>query len=291
MHVKSLLEAREILSDLWKKNESIGSVHTLGALHIAHAQLIRRSAKENTHTVVTVYPNKIQLFPGLRYNYILEDDVKLALENGATMVISSTDEEMFPAGYCTFLDQGIAHKALNSSVFDYAARGQVTGSVRWINFCRPTVSYFGMKDIEQALLVDRAVRDLLIPTKISHVPCVRTRTGVPVSSRLQFLPPEKLNDVSVVYQGLKKAREMILTGERQSRTVIAFLSDFYNSGIKNFDVKYITIVAAGDFHPIARIELPFIVHVCISDGRTTHFDGLPILTDSDLSRGPETIWV
>jgi pantoate--beta-alanine ligase len=291
MHVKGLRAAREILSDLWKKNESSGSVHTLGALHIAHAQLIRRSAEENKHTIVTVYPNKIQLFPGLKYNYVLEDDVKLALDNGATMVILSTDEEMFPGDYCTFLDQGIAAKALNSSVFDYATRGQITGSIRWINFCRPTVSYFGMKDIEQALLVDRAVRDLLIPTKISHVPCVRTGPGLPVSSRLRFLPTEKLNDVAVVYQGLSKAREMIFAGERQSRTVIGFLSDFYGASVKTFDVKYITVVAAGDFQPITQIALPFIVHVCISDGKTTHFDGLPILTDSDLSKGPETIWV
>ena len=291
MHIKGLSAATEVLQSIWNKNETIGSVHTLGALHNAHAQLILQSARENQHTIVTVYPNKIQLFPGLKYKYSLEDDVEFALQNGATMVISSDDVEMFPKHYSTYIDQGIAHKALNSSVFDYAARGQITGSIRWINFCRPTISYFGMKDIEQALLVERAVKDLLIHTEIRRVPCVRNSAGVPISSRLKNLPQEKLDDVSVVYQGLDQARKMVYAGEKQADKILNFLNAFYEANIKNFEVKYVTIVAASDFQPVTEIELPFIIHVCISDGTTTHFDGMPILNEKDLTDGPQTVWI
>lgn len=214
VHLRSVGEARPFLRELWRSGQTIGSVHTLGALHVAHGELIKRSAAENDQTIVTIYPNRIQLFPGSVYEYDLDEDIAFAERCGATVVISSDDAEMYPSEYATFIDQGARASRLNSSVFDYASRGQVTGAIRWISLCRPTVSYFGMKDIEQSLLVQRAVQDLLIDCDIQHVPCVRVReTAVPVSSRLRFLPPERLREVGAIYHALEVGRTMISAGE------------------------------------------------------------------------------
>jgi pantoate--beta-alanine ligase len=203
VHLRSLAEARPFLRELWSSGQTIGSVHTLGALHAAHGELIKRSAAENDQTIVTIYPNKIQFFPGSVYQYDLAEDIVLAERCGATVIISSGDAEMYPPGYATYVDQGPGATRLNSSVFGYASRGQVTGAIRWISLCRPTASYFGMKDIEQSLLVQRAVQDLLIDCDIRHVPCVRIReTGVPVSSRLRFLPPSTPARVRDLYSCL-----------------------------------------------------------------------------------------
>jgi len=62
----SLHDARPVLRDLRRGGRSIGSVHTLGALHAGHARVIALAAEENDHVVVTVYPNKAQLAPGAR---------------------------------------------------------------------------------------------------------------------------------------------------------------------------------------------------------------------------------
>lgn len=59
----SLEEAREGLKKLHQEGKTIGSIHTLGALHIGHAQLIELSAKENECTVISIYPNIAQLAP------------------------------------------------------------------------------------------------------------------------------------------------------------------------------------------------------------------------------------
>ncbi len=207
-------------------------------------------------------------------------------------MISSDDPEMYPPQYATYIDQGLRAQRLNSSVFSYASRGQVTGAIRWISLCRPTASYFGMKDIEQALLVQRAVADLLIDCDIRHVPCVRVRgTGVPVSSRLRFLSHERLREVGAVYDGLEAGRRTVLAGEIHRDKVLAVVRAHLDEVLSTFDIVYATIVDAEEFAPQERVMLPFVLHVAITDGQITHFDGLCIRTQQELERSPEVIWL
>lgn len=292
IHIPSVAEARPFLRELWRSGQTIGSVHTLGALHVAHGELIKRSAADNDQTIVTIYPNKIQLFPGSVYQYDLDADIALAERCGATVVISSNDTEMYLPEYATYVDQGARAHRLNSSVFDYASRGQVTGAIRWISLCRPTASYFGMKDIEQALLVQRAVQDLLIDCEIRHVPCVRIReTGAPVSSRLRFLPHERLREVGGVYHALDAGRAMIYDGETSIHTILEAIRGRLDTVLTTFQVVYLTIVDAAEFAPVERAAPPFILHCAITDGTLTHFDGLCIRTRHELASTPATIWL
>lgn len=293
VHLRSVAEARSHLRRLWQTGSTIGSIHTLGALHRAHGELIKQSAAENDHTIVTIYPNKIQLFPGSSYQFDLERDVELARASGATVVISSTDAEMYPETYATFLDQSPASQRLNSSVFDFASRGQVTGAIRWISLCRPTVTYFGMKDIEQSLLVRRAVEDLLIDCEVRHVPCIRFRdTGVPVSSRLAGLPADRLREVGAVYRALDHGRQLVAAGETDASAVVASIRGEVQAALSTFDILYVTAVDAEKFARLAELRRPpFVLHCAISDGILTHFDGLPILDERDLAESPDVIWV
>jgi pantoate--beta-alanine ligase len=177
-------------------------------------------------------------------------------------------------------------------VFSYASRGQVTGAIRWISLCRPTVSYFGMKDIEQSLLVRRAVSDLMIDCEIRHVPCVRSRaTGIPVSSRLRFLPTERLVEVGSIYHALQAARHAIATGCTSSAEVTALIGARLGRTLTTFKVIYIAVVDGEDFAPLDSPRLPFIVHCAITDGTLTHFDGLNLATDTDLTSTPDVVWV
>jgi pantoate--beta-alanine ligase len=292
VHLRSVAESRPFLRDLWRSGQTLGSIHTLGALHVAHGELIKRSAAENDQTVVTIYPNRIQLFPGSVYQYDLDADIALAERCGATIVISSEDAEMYPAEYATYIDQGARATRLNSSVFSFASRGQVTGAIRWISLCRPTASYFGMKDIEQSLLVQRAAQDLLIDCEIRHVPCVRVReTGVPVSSRLRFLPPDRLREVGGVYYALEAGRRAIYEGETDARRVLGVIRQELDAVLSTFKIIYLTLVDAAEFAPLERAELPFVLHCAITDGTLTHFDGLCIRTPQELRQSPDVIWL
>lgn len=291
-HFRSVADARPFLRELQRSGDTVGSIHTLGALHLAHGELIHRSSLDNTHTVVTVYPNRIQLFPGSVYEHDLDEDLALAEKFGATVVISSTDAEMYPPEYATFIDQGDRARRLNSSVFDYASRGQVTGAIRWISLCRPTVSYFGMKDIEQSILVRRAATDLMIDCEILHVPCVRSRaSGIPISSRLRFLSSDRLAEVGSVYYALQDARRAIADGIADRDAIKNLIKEQLAASLRTFSIIYVDVVDGEDFAPVASPTLPFVLHCAIADGTLTHFDGLYISTDDELHNSPPMIWV
>ena len=189
---KSLKEAKEGLDKLRKEGKTIGSIHTLGALHIGHGKLIELSAQENDCTVVTVYPNIKQLAPGSKYEYDPEADCKFAGEHGATHVICPQTEDIYPEDFRTYLDQGECYNRLNGTAVPYLFKGMITMSVRWILFTKPTRTYWGLKDIGQVILVERALKDLFQDDIIFRpVPCVRYKSGIAISSRLMNLPEEK----------------------------------------------------------------------------------------------------
>lgn len=292
VHLPSVSKARPHLRELWASGQTIGSIHTLGALHVAHGELIKRSVAENQQTIVTIYPNKIQLFPGSVYQHDLDADIAMAERCGASVVISSDDAEMYPDSYATYIDQGVRAQRLNSSIFEHASQGQVTGAIRWISLCRPTASYFGMKDIEQSLLVERAVKDLLIDCDIRHVPCVRFRdTRIPVSSRLRFLPPDRQREVGAVYDALERGRVAVRTGETCAGNVLSIVRSHLEEAMTSFRLLYLTVVDAEEFGPIEEVSLPFVLHCAVTDGTLTHFDGLCIRTQQELENSPEVLWL
>ena len=290
VHIRSLADARPVLRELWRSGRSIGSVHTLGALHEGHARVIERAAAENDVRIVTVYPNKAQLAPGTRYAYDLERDVELAFRHGATHVISSVDAEMYPGDYATVLDQGPRTQRLDGTVVPFLFRGMITMCIRWINFVRPHRTYWGGKDIGQLLLVRRAVADLLIDTEVQPVPCVRYRSGIPISSRLLSLPIEPLQEVASVYRGLTRGRELIAEGERRTTAVLDGIRAVL--ALDTFHLRYVKLATASEFmEPDQVPDAPFILHVVIGNGRINHFDGLLIESPDDLVSGPEVIWL
>src|SRR5687767_1433632 len=84
----SLKEARTGLNILHASGKTIGSVHTLGALHEGHAKLINLAASENDFVVVSVYPNIAQLPPGSAYQFDIDKDSSTAFASGATHLIT-----------------------------------------------------------------------------------------------------------------------------------------------------------------------------------------------------------
>ncbi len=290
IHLRSLAEARPVLREHRKSGRTLGGVNTLGALHEGHRRVIRLAAEENDDVVVTIYPNRAQFAPGTQYKYDLERDVAFAFASGATHVISSRDDEMYPSDHGTFLDQGDRTQRLDGTVVPFLFRGMVTMCIRWINFVRPDRTYWGLKDIGQALLVRRAVIDLLIDTQVREVPCIRFTSGIPISSRLLDLDRDSLLEVASVYRALEAARMMVAAGERSTAAVLAGARDALR--LERFQLRSAKIAEAAEFtEPGVIPDGPFILQLVVNNGTINHFDGLLLRSGDDICNGPATIWL
>ena len=289
----SLKEAKEGLNKLHKEGKTIGSIHTLGALHIGHGKLIEMSSKENDCTVISIYPNIAQLAPGSKYEYDIEKDCKFAEEHGATHIICPKTEEIYPEDFRTYLDQGECYKRLNGTAQPYLFKGMITMSVRWILFTRPTRTYWGLKDIGQIILVERALKDLFQDDIIvREVPCVRYRSGIAISSRLMNQPENKIKEFRRLNEACEKARKALLNGETNANKIKNIIkNEITKEPLKYFSIEYIKVAKPLDFTEPEEITLPIIFHVDLTDGKKMYFDGLFIRNEDELKNGPPVIWL
>lgn len=289
----SLKEAKEGLNKLHKEGKTIGSIHTLGALHIGHGKLIEMSSRENDCTVISIYPNIAQLAPGSKYEYDIEKDCKFAEEHGATHIICPKTEEIYPEDFRTYLDQGECYKRLNGTAQPYLFKGMITMSVRWILFTRPTRTYWGLKDIGQTILVERALKDLFQDDIIvREVPCVRYRSGIAISSRLMNQPKNKIKEFRRLNEACEKARKALLNGETNANEIKDIIrNEITREPLKYFSIEYIKVAKPLDFTEPEEITLPIIFHVDLTDGKKMYFDGLFIRNEEELKNGPPVIWL
>lgn len=289
----SLKEAKEGLNKLHKEGKTIGSIHTLGALHIGHGKLIEMSSEENDCTVISIYPNIAQLAPGSKYEYDIEKDCKFAEEHGATHIICPKTEEIYPEDFRTYLDQGECYKRLNGTAQPYLFKGMITMSVRWILFTRPTRTYWGLKDIGQTILVERALKDLFQDDIIvREVPCVRYKSGIAISSRLMNQPENKIKEFRRLNEACEKARKALLNGETNANKIKAIIkNEITREPLKYFSIEYIKVANPLDFTEPEEITLPIIFHVDLTDGKKMYFDGLFIRNEDELKNGPPVIWL
>ena len=97
-NLKIIHKIGELKSIVKSLNKTIGLVPTMGALHLGHASLIKKSVEENDFTIVSVFVNPVQF--GInedfdKYPRTLEKDAKLCEELGADIVFAPSADEMY----------------------------------------------------------------------------------------------------------------------------------------------------------------------------------------------------
>ena len=71
-----------------------------------------------------------------------------------------------------------------------------------LNMVQPDVAFFGQKDAQQALIIQRLVRDLDMPVRIEIRPTVRESDGLAMSSRNALLDPGARRQAATLSEAL-----------------------------------------------------------------------------------------
>jgi len=165
---------------------SVGLVPTMGAFHEGHLSLFRAARDENDLAVVSLFVNPAQFAPGEdldRYPRDEERDAALADDAGVDVLFVPDAEEIYPAGFQTWVDVEELGSILEGEHRPGHFRGVATICLKLFNLVRPNRAYFGQKDAQQAAVVKQLVRDLNLGLEIRVVPTVRDGDGLALSSR------------------------------------------------------------------------------------------------------------
>ena len=197
----------------------LGLVPTMGALHEGHMALVRRARRENATLAVTIFVNPTQFGAGgdlSEYPRDLGKDLELLRSEGADLVFAPAVEEMYPAGFDTWVDVGGLADRLEGAHRPGHFRGVATVVAKLLNLIRPDRAYFGQKDGQQLAVLRRMVQDLDLGPEIVAVPTVREPDGLALSSRNTYLTEEQRQAAPVVYRALCAVEELWRQGVRDA---------------------------------------------------------------------------
>lgn len=245
------------LTDLQRERDAMGEktvgfVPTMGALHEGHMSLVRRSLDENDHTIVSIFVNPTQFNDPKDfeiYPKTLESDVAMLKNLGVDLIFAPKTSDMYPSDMQISVSPGSMENMLCGMSRPSHFRGVLTVVIKLFNLVRPTTAYFGQKDYQQFLLIDRMVSDLNLPLSLSCMPIVRETDGLAMSSRNANLKPALRAEAPRLYQALQLGQKKILAGERDPLKVIASMMEPLVTSL-NFEIDYIVIV-----NPFTLVDL------------------------------------
>jgi pantoate--beta-alanine ligase len=162
-------------------------VPTMGALHAGHRALIRAArATPGASTVVSIFLNPLQFGPHEdldSYPRTFDADLAMCRQEGVTLVFAPSVAAMFPPGSDTTVAPGALGAELEGASRPGHFTGVLTVVAKLFGIVRPDRAFFGEKDYQQLVLIQRMVQDLRLDVQVVGVPTVREADGLALSSR------------------------------------------------------------------------------------------------------------
>lgn len=256
-----------------RRNETVGFVPTMGALHAGHLSLVRRARQDNDVVVVSIFVNPLQFGPRedfRQYPRTLKEDVA-CLKNECDVIFAPPAGEIFPPGFSSRVEVPEADHFLCGRSRPGHFTGVMTVVAKLLNIVGPDAAYFGRKDAQQAALIAKMVRDLNFPVKIVTCPIVREPDGLAMSSRNAYLSGKERRDAVVLFQALKSAERMVVRGQRNVSKIIAILGDLIIR-TNSARVDYIAVVDKDTLEPLKSISGTALLCLAVWIGTTRLID-------------------
>ena len=242
--ISTVAEMQDEALAILRAGKKHGLVPTMGNLHAGHLSLLQQARQDCEVVTASVFvnptqfndPNDFQTYPRT-----LEDDLRLCAEAGVDFVFTPAAEELYHENSDIRVDPGrLANHLCGLSRGRGHFIGVCTVVSKLFNIVRPDVAYFGQKDAQQALIIQRMIRDLNFPLKIAVVPIVREEDGLARSSRNRLLTPENRAQAPLLYKALSTGAQMIAQGESDALKVIAAMTEILNRSGGEIDYLNVT---------------------------------------------------
>jgi pantoate--beta-alanine ligase len=183
-------EVREALREARGRGERIGLVPTMGAFHAGHVALMRAAREGSDVVVVSLFVNPSQFNAAddlARYPREEAADAAVADAEGVDVLFAPSADELYPAGFDTWVEPGSLADELEGAARPGHFRGVATVCTKLFAIVAPDAAWFGQKDAQQVAVVRRMVADLDLAVSIEVVPTVRDVDGLALSSRNMLL--------------------------------------------------------------------------------------------------------
>lgn len=269
-HVRQCVDQRRAAG------QTVGLVPTMGALHAGHIALIEAAVARCDYVVVSIFVNPTQFGPSEdfeTYPRPLEKDLDICRTHGVHAVFAPSPAEMYPREALTWVTVEKLTAPLCGRSRPGHFRGVTTVCAKLFNIVGPDMAFFGQKDAQQAVVIQRMVADLNMPLEIVVCPTVREPNGLAISSRNQYLSPQQRQDATVIYQSLRKCQETVKAGTRNADEIRTQMQAILGR-VPALQVEYIGLVDADSLEEVDPAAGRVLVAVAARLGSTRLIDNI-----------------
>ncbi|KAH8925781.1 Pantoate-beta-alanine ligase [Atractiella rhizophila] len=256
----SVSSVRSWRSEQKERGKRVGFVPTMGALHKGHLDLVNASLQKTDSTVVSIFVNPSQFAPHedlSTYPRTLNSDVSalssLSLPSSTTYkdnfaLFLPPVSEMYPTGIVqdvsqqrgAFVEVSGLQSVLEGWTRPTFFRGVATVVTKLFNIVTPDTAFFGQKDIQQALLLRRMLKDLHFsyptPERLVICPTTREGDGLAMSSRNAYLSPAERKHATILHRALRRGEAEIAAlkqvGLQDARRVKSIMENCIEEGVQ-----------------------------------------------------------
>lgn len=274
--IRKINEMQTWVYSIKDRKESIGFVPTMGALHEGHVSLMRSARDENDELVVSIYLNPTQFDNKEDFdNYPrrLDKDIEIVERENADVVFAPDTEEMYPEGFCTYVTQDKFTDTMCGRLRPGHFNGVATIVTKLFNIVKPDRAYFGQKDYQQSVVIEKLVADLKMEIDVKVLPTVRDEDGLALSSRNKRLSPEERRSALCIYGSLLKAKSMFASNIKDAKEIIEEMTAIIKKA-KHTRIDYISIVNAHTLKDVSLINGKAVAAVAVWIGNTRLIDNL-----------------
>ncbi len=274
--IRTITALRAHLLPARRGGRIVGFVPTMGALHAGHLSLAATARGECDLVVSSIFVNPTQ-FNDARdlaaYPRTEAQDTAQLEHAGVDVIFAPTAHEIYPTGFSTTIDVGAIAEPLEGATRGAVHfRGVATVVAKLLNMVQPDRAYFGQKDAQQVLVIQRLVRDLDLPVQIVVCPTVRESDGLALSSRNARLAADGRQRARGLSAALFAMRDRITAGELHAASIRAHGFDVLaQHGITADHVDYLAMADRETLQPLEQATGAVLLAVA------AHVDGVRLI--------------
>ena len=259
------------------RGQRIALVPTMGFLHDGHLSLVDRAREQCEVVVMSIFVNPLQFAPQedlATYPRDLERDRTLAAARGVDILFVPDVFEMYPQREP--LIQISAPRLTRNLCGRFRPghfEGVLTVVAKLFNLVQPNIAIFGRKDLQQAVLIQRMVRDLDFPVRIDVAEITREPDGVAMSSRNVYLDSVQRGAAQALSRALRAASALFGTGERSAAALLEAAQRVL-AAEPGVQLQYLELVAPDTLEPIETAQNGSALAVAGYVGRTRLIDNI-----------------
>jgi pantoate--beta-alanine ligase len=201
-------------------DQQIGFVPTMGALHQGHISLITKAKSENELVVCSIFVNPTQFNNSKdfdKYPITIEKDIALLHDAGCDILFLPSVKEIYPTGIQVLkhYDLGFIEKVYDGAFRPGHFQGVCNVVQRLFEIVTPNNAYFGLKDYQQCMVIQKLVSLMQWQDKLKLLFCdtLREIDGLAMSSRNMRLTVNERQTAPIIYQTLLWIKKAVTAGD------------------------------------------------------------------------------